>query len=545
MRLSALQPGESPAELRTRVESEPLPRNYGAHLQSVAEAHGEALAWITIDGDGPNLTYRQLSAMACKAANAFRACGVRKGQHVGVMLPNGPDFLVAWLGLAKVGAVLVPVNPKLTPHELEHVVADGNVALVLAAADGLKPLKATSIGSTLVGEGRVIVSDVEGPRTKGEDDWRTMLNKASPDFVEEEEVSLDDPISILYTSGSTGRPKGCILTHRYWLTLGKVKASLLPPVKRILCELPFYYMSPYYRFSAASFQAAAICVPPAPSISKFYDRVARFDIDVVWIGDPIATLSLSDDEQKHKLKYVSLYGLKKELHRPLEEKLGVPVRESFGMTEVGAGLYMPADAEDMLGSGSCGIPAPFRECTVADDAGNPLPVGMTGELLIAGPGIFKGYYKNPEATAHAFWGKWFRTGDLARMDERGYFYIVGRIKEMIKRSSENIAAQEVESAIYTLPQVMEVAVIGVPDAKRGEEVKACIVLQNGLTTQDLPPDAIAQHCRTRLASFKVPRYIQYYSALPKTSSEKIAKKTLSEGGGETISNMFDLSLARD
>jgi crotonobetaine/carnitine-CoA ligase len=239
---------------------------------------------------------------------------------------------------------------------------------------------------------------------------------------------------------------------------------------------------------------------------------------------------------------VSLYGLKKELHRPLEEKLGVPVRESFGMTEVGAGLYMPADAEDMVGSGSCGIPAPFRECMVADDAGHPVPVGAIGELLIAGPGLFKGYYKNPEATATAFWGEWFRTGDLARMDERGYFYIVGRIKEMIKRSSENIAAQEVESAIYALPQVMEVAVIGVPDEKRGEEVKACVVLQAGVTKDDLPPDVIAQHCRSRLAAFKVPRYVQYYAALPKTSSEKIAKKTLSEGGGQPASETFDLSL---
>ncbi|MBD2749542.1 AMP-binding protein [Microvirga sp. BT688] len=537
MNPAALRSDESPAELRERVESEPLPRNYGAHLQAVAEAYGDNLAWITIDGDGPDLTYRQISAMACKAANAFRACEVRKGHHVGVMLPNGADFLVAWLGLAKVGAVLVPVNPKLTAHELEHVLADGNVAFLLAAADSLELLKSTSVGSALVATGRIVVSDAGG-----EDEWGTMLSGASSDFVEQEKVHLDDPISILYTSGSTGRPKGCVLTHRYWLTLGKVKASLLPPIKRILCELPFYYMSPYYRFSAASFQAAAICVPPAPSISKFYDRIARYDIDVVWIGDPIATLPLSDSERKHKLKYVSLYGLKKELHRPLEEKLGVPVRESFGMTEVGAGLYMPADAEDMVGSGSCGIPAPFRECMVADDLGNPVAAGAIGELLIAGPGIFKGYHKNQEATTTAFWGKWFRTGDLARMDARGYFYIVGRIKEMIKRSSENIAAQEVESAIYTLPQVMEVAVIGVPDHKRGEEVKACIVLQAGVAADDLPPEAIAQHCRSRLAAFKVPRYIQYYSALPKTSSEKIAKKTLSEGGGEPASETFDLSL---
>ena len=169
-------------------------------------------------------------------------------------------------------------------------------------------------------------------------------------------------------------------------------------------------------------------------------------------------------------------------------------------------------------------------------------MGTVGELLISGPGIFKGYYKNPEATANAFWGKWFRTGDLARIDERGFFYIVGRIKEMIKRSSENIAAQEVESAIYMLPQVLEVAVIGVPDEKRGEEVKACIVLQPGLAEGDLPPETIIAHCRSSSCRFQSAPFRPVLLGASKTSSEKIAKKTLSDGGGEPVSQDF-LTLA--
>ncbi|WP_069883377.1 class I adenylate-forming enzyme family protein [Bosea sp. BIWAKO-01] len=529
---------ETPAALRQRIEAEPLPVNYGHHLDAVATAHGSELAWITIDGDGPDLTYRQVADMAAKAANAFAAMGVRKGNHVGVMLPNGPGFLVAWLGLARVGAVLVPVNPKLTVHELEHVLADGDVTVLLAASECVEALKATSTGAPLVTSGKIAIV---GAAPTGLSDWEAMLKAAPTAFVEREPVGLDDPISILYTSGSTGKPKGCILTHRYWLTLGKVKAALLPPCRRILSELPFYYMSPYYRFSTASFQAAAICVPPAPSLSKFYERIAQHDIDVVWIGDPLATLQLSDAERRHKLKHVSLYGLKKELHRPLEERLGVPVREAFGMTEIGAGLYMPIGDDAMTGSGSCGIPAPFRECVVADEDGNPLPAGATGELLISGPGLFNGYYKNPEATKTAFWGTWFRTGDLARIDERGYFYIVGRIKEMIKRSAENIAAQEVESVIYMLPQILEAAVIGVPDEKRGEEVKACIVLQPGLSPADLAPETVLEHCRTRLAAFKLPRYIQYYSSLPKTASEKIAKKQIPTDTERAISPVFDMA----
>jgi acyl-coenzyme A synthetase/AMP-(fatty) acid ligase len=281
-------------------------------------------------------------------------------------------------------------------------------------------------------------------------------------------------------------------------------------------------------------------VPPAPSLTKFYDRIVRYGIDIVWIGDPMAAMAISAGKIEHKLRYASLYGLKTELHRPLEAALGIPVREAFGMTEVGAGLYMPKDAGSMSGSGSCGIPAPFCECIVADENGVALPQGAIGELLISGPGLFSGSQKNSEANAAAFWGKWFRTGDLARVDENGFFYIVGRIKEMIKRSSENIAAQEVESVIYALPQVLETAVVGVADAKRGEEVKACLVLKGGFTPDDLPPDAIIAHCQQRLAASKVPRYIQYYATFPKTSSEKIAKKLLADGSGVTVSQLHDL-----
>jgi len=318
-----------------------------------------------------------------------------------------------------------------------------------------------------------------------------------------------------------------------------VKSALTAPAKRILAELPFHYMSPYYRFSTASFRGAAICVPPGPSLRKFFERIKQYDLELVWANDPVAMLPWSPFEEGHKLRQVSIYGLKKALHRPLEERLGVPVREDFGMTEAGSVLYMPLDDARMSGSGSCGIPAPFRECMIADAEGNPVAPGETGELLVSGPGLFLGYHKNPDATAKAFFGKWFRTGDLARRDANGYFYIVGRIKEVIRRSAENIAAQEVEEALYTLPQVLEAAVIGVPDEKRGEEVKACILLHDGLTSADLPPETIIEKCRERLAAFKVPRYIQFYKALPKTASEKIAKKVLSDGGGDPCTEIFD------
>ncbi len=519
-----------------KLEAEAMPTSIGHQLDAVAFDKGENPVWISIDCEGPIRSYRELATETAKAANAFRSLGVVKGEHVGVMMPNGLGFLTAWLGLAKLGAVLVPLNPNVTAHELQHVLADGDVERALVTIDYLELFQQTDAGAKLRDRDRVILANGDS----GTGAWEEMISNAADEFDYREAVSLDDPVSIIYTSGSTGQPKGCVQSHRFWLTLGKVKASLLPPCERILCELPFYYMSPYYRFSVAMFQAAAICVPPGPSIAKFYPRLIENRIDVAWIGDPIATLPYPSELGPHSLKHVSLYGLKPALHRQLEEKLGVPVRESFGMTEVGPGLYVPAEDFEATGTGTIGMPTPMRECKIGDSEGNEVPVGEVGELLITGPGMFQGYYGNPEMTEQAFWGKWFRTGDLARRDERGYYYIVGRIKEMIKRSSENIAAQEVESAIYSLPQVLEVAVFGVPDEKRGEEVKACVVLQDGVTPEDITPEILIKHCQSLLAKFKIPRYVQYYSEFPKTSSQKIAKKSLVEGGGVALTTTFDM-----
>jgi acyl-CoA synthetase (AMP-forming)/AMP-acid ligase II len=199
------------------------------------------------------------------------------------------------------------------------------------------------------------------------------------------------------------------------------------------------------------------------------------------------------------------------------------------------------EAEDVAKTASCGIPAPFRRCMIADDTGKPVKQGEVGELCVSGPGILQGYYKKPEATANAFWeAKWFRTGDLFRQDESGNFYIVGRIKDMIRRSAENISAIEVEAALSAMPQIQEAAVIGVKDTKRGEEVKACIILKPEWTPQTVTPQMVVEHCRQHLAKFKLPRYVQYYLALPKTGSNKIAKKQLVDGGGQSQTDTFDM-----
>jgi crotonobetaine/carnitine-CoA ligase len=200
---------------------------------------------------------------------------------------------------------------------------------------------------------------------------------------------------------------------------------------------------------------------------------------------------------------------------------------------------MPIEAEDMVGSGSCGLPSPFRECRIANPQGSTMPVGEVGELLIRGPGIMIGYYNNPEATAKAFHGDWFRTGDLFRQDERGYFYIQGRIKDMIRRAGENIAAREVEAVLTGMPDILEAAAVPVRDEQRGEEVKAYLVPQQGVESNGALVDRVIDHCKRNLAPFKVPRYLEIVAALPKTSSGKIAKQTLMEQKPDLRTGSYD------
>jgi crotonobetaine/carnitine-CoA ligase len=201
---------------------------------------------------------------------------------------------------------------------------------------------------------------------------------------------------------------------------------------------------------------------------------------------------------------------------------------------------MPIEAAEKVGSGSCGIAGPFREVRIADPNGVTLPAGMSGELLIRGPGILTGYHNKPEATGAAFHGDWFRTGDLAVQDADGFVTIQGRIKEMIRRAGENISATEVEAALLAIPGIVEAAALPVPDALRGEEVKAYIVLGDGRSVADLPPEQIIAHCSRRLAPFKVPRLIEYRTEpLPRSTSGKVRKPDLVAGKADLRAGSWD------
>jgi crotonobetaine/carnitine-CoA ligase len=200
---------------------------------------------------------------------------------------------------------------------------------------------------------------------------------------------------------------------------------------------------------------------------------------------------------------------------------------------------MPLAATHMVGSGSCGLVGPFREAMIADDDGQPVPRGEIGELWLRGPGKMLGYYEKPEATAEVFVDDWFRSGDLFRQDEEGFFYIVGRTKDMVRRNAENVAAREVEEVLRGMPEIKEAAIVAVPDEVTGEEIKAYIQLQSGLSKEDVPPEAVLAFCDGRLAPFKIPRYFEYRESFPMTDSARVEKKKIIAETPDLRLNSYD------
>ena len=512
---------------RTRcrqIEAEALPASNAALLDEAAADVPDRLAWRFIDS-GETATYREVQAMVNRLASGLSRIGVRKGTHVAVMVPNVPQFPLTWLAIGRLGAVMVPINVSYTARELDYIINDGRAQFLVIADEFLPTLDAMTQRPAALDDGHVVVV---GRARAGQGQWQALHDDGDPAFRAPEPVGLDDLLNIQYTSGTTGFPKGVLQAQRYWITQSKINAFRDGlAYERILISTPFYYMDPQWLLLMAFHQRASAFIAARQSTSRYTEWLSTWKIDFslmpaeVMFKNPPST-----DDCDNDIRRVNVYGLRKEIHAAVEARFNVNAREAFGMTELGSATFMPLEVEDMTGSGSCGMAGPFRQCKVVDAAGHEVPRGEIGEMVVRGSGILQGYFNQPEATREAFHGDWFRTGDLFRQDQRGYFFIVGRVKEMIRRSSENIPAREVEAVLKDMAEIVEAAVMPVPDEVRKEEVKAYVILRPGLTRAEVPPEAIIAHARKYLAPFKLPRYIEYRSEFPRTPSNKIRKPEL-------------------
>lgn len=477
--------------------------------------------------EGHSLTCAQAREGAAEIAGALHGLGLGPGDRVALMLPNGLDFPLAWLAVPMLGAVVVPVHVGYGPRDLTHVLRHSGARWALVGSEEVETV--AEVGDACPDlEG---LSVIERGEVYGTGGARAGVKSRSTTPAATRS-SPDDPVTIQYTSGTTGPPKGCVLDHRYWLTLARTIQGYvgLGPEDVIATAQPQSYMDPSWNLVLGLLSGAPLVVFPRFSASRFWSRVKEEGITFFYcIGTmPVYLLKQPRDpetDRGHRVRLVYCSGIPPALHADFEDRWGCRWRETYGTTELGVVLAVPPGEDASVGSGSMGRAVPGREVRLVDDAGDEVEAGEVGELLVRGPGMMRGYFRDPDATAAWKTDGWARTGDLAVLGPAGY-RLVGRKKDMIRRAGENVSAAEVESVLVEHPRVRAAACVPVPDELRGEEVMAYLQLVEGALPEEVDPAAIRAFVEERLASFKAPRYIEFVEGFPLTPSQKIAKAEL-------------------
>jgi len=504
------------------------PGTLAAALDEAARRWPDRVAW-TFD-PGERFTFADVDRLTAGYALALRERGVRPGDRIAVMLANQPAFPLTWLALARLGAVMVPVNTRYQTADAEHVLRACHASGIVAGPEFEPLLRRLEVPALrhLHPIGAIAAAAAGSSASAGD---------ARPPG--DGEPGPADTANIQFTSGTTGRPKGCVLPHRYWTQLAGGMVTEFPYLTAgdvMLTAQPFHYIDPQWNVAASLLSGAELVILDGFHPSSFWAKVRQHRVTYFYCLGAMPTLLLrmpaDPRDREHAVRVVQCSAIPKDLHRELEERWGVPWYEAFGMTETGADLRVTdRDHDELVGTGCLGGPVSYRQVRVVDARDQPVPAGEAGQIALAGPGMMEGYLDDPAATSAAMGGGWFHTGDLGRMDARGRVYHVGRLKDMIRRGGENVAAREVEEILLTHSAVRLAAVCAVPDEIRGEEVKAYYVADNAT------PGELAGYCRARLAAFKVPRFWQPVDDLPRTDSQRVAKSRL----GELSGAVFDVT----
>jgi long-chain acyl-CoA synthetase len=462
---------------------------------------------------GTRITFRELHERVQGIAAALSKLGFRVGDRLGLLLPNGPEYIQLVYACSLLGVIVVPLNTRLSLAEIDRVLAD-------ASPHGL--VRHSSLPVPTVRLPRERVLDQEPLEVR---------NDSFPDVFYDPQAVL----ALIYTSGTTGHPKGVMVTHanvlanvqnfNFWMRYTEAGVYLH--------AAPIFHIADFpCMFAAPSFGACQVTIPKFDP-RGFCEAVDRERVShTVLVPTMINLLTQFPEVKKYDLSSLQVlaYGgspMPPDLIRRTRELLPqVKLVQAYGLSESGflTGLQDQEHTDDRLLS--CGRPCPGIDLRVTDDSGKQVEVGKSGELVARGANIMRGYWNNPGETALAFRDGSFRTGDIGYQDSEGYFYILDRLKDMIVTGGENVYSGEVEAVIYAHPAVREAAVFGIPDPKWGEVVMACVVLKPGST---LTVDDLIAFCRQSLASYKIPRRVEFSNTeLPKGGSGKILKRLLRE-----------------
>ena len=500
-------------------------------------------AALVFDETGETLTFSALAARVDRVAAALAGTGIERSDRVAIMLPNRVEWPLAWLALARIGAVMVPVNTGYRSADAGFVLRHAGVRAVVTLRE-LVPLLLdvrADIGAAFG------ILCVDGDADGAASDLAALVEAHAADAPPAVEIDSHTLVNVQYTSGTTGEPKGCMLSHSWFMRFAWRVMTLhdgLDETDTILTSQPFHYVDPQWNLATALLSGATLVVLDRFHPSTFWHRVRTHRVTWFYCLGVMPKLMLNTPpsplDREHSVKRVTCSAIPRADHAAIEARWGVPWYEAFGMTESGLDIAVElADHDEAVGTGCIGTPMPGREARVVDTDDRPVPAGTPGELVLRGVGLMDGYYRNPAATADAFRNGWLHTGDVVRLDERGRFHYVSRMKDMIRRSGENIAAAEVEEVLMRHRGVRLAAVLAVEDDLRGEEVMAYIVPDYGAAREEVSPAVLSAFCAERLARFKVPRYWKYRDDLPRTPSERIRKEALREAHEDPTAGAWD------
>ena len=504
---------------------------------------------------GYSLTYKELNDMVARFSAALKGFGVKKGDSVAILLPNLIPCVVAYYAILRVGGVVVFNNPLYSDRELEHQFTDSNskflITLDLLAArmvnlrekTDIKTIVYTSIGDylpfvkrllfPLVAKKKGLACDVSPAKDLHK--FKDIISANQPDYTQAD-VNLDDTAMYQYTGGTTGVSKGVMLTHRnISFQIQQLEAwfpEFIEGKEVMLGALPFFHvfgMSTSMNLAVRMAWANVLVPKPQPeplleAISKFKPTFAPL-VPTMYIG----ILEHPDLGQADLTSIKGCFSgsapLPVDVINNFEKKTGSVIVEGYGLTETTPVTHV----NPFRGSrkvGSIGVPLPETECKIVDidDPDNEVPVGQSGELLIRGPQVMKGYLNRPDETQKTINEDGFlHTGDVAKMDEDGYFYIVDRIKDMIISGGYNVYPRDIDEVLFEHPKIVEACCIGIPHPKRGEAVKAFVILKEG---QKLTEKEVIDYCATKLAKYKLPVEVEFRQELPKSNVGKILRKDL-------------------
>jgi crotonobetaine/carnitine-CoA ligase len=513
-------------ELRRRLDEDTDLRTL---IESRAEAHPDrTFLRFSADGRGHDHTYADVDGLADRAASALLAAGLGAGDTVAVMMRNCPEWIALWFGAVKIGALVVPVNVAFRGDGLAHILNDSRAALTVVDADLLPQLTAARPDP-----GPLVV---RGPDPTGHPSLDDFLDRPATRPAAGR-PRLKDPAAILYTSGTTGPAKGCVLPHGQYVAAAHQMAVNLEygPDDTLYSCLPLFHINAQnYSVLCAWAAGATLALDASFTASGFWQRLidsgaTAFNIIggiplMLW-GQPESPL-----ERAHRARVAFGVPVPVELWAAWERRFGVRVVYAYGMTENGLPTLFPYTAtpaaEHLRGSG--GQASASAEVAVFDDDDNPLPAGVTGEIVtrpkIAHTAMLE-YAGNPAATAAATRNCWFHTGDLGYLDDQGYLFYVDRKKDAMRRRGEMVSSWDVEAAVRKFPGVLDCAAYGVPSELGEDEIMVAVVVADGFD-----PAALHAHCAGELAPFQVPRYVRTVEALPRTQTERIEKYKLRAAG---------------